>query len=108
MYSANTYGSFGMTMEERLSRSISICPHDDLTAPDELEEVLDDFRSYLDSRRKELESVLTAGQTLDTDDPYLIGHATGMRVGLEMASDLLHSYLMWARRGIRDPMSRDL
>ena len=70
------------------------------------EQVLDDFLRYLTDRRKELEAAITAGMDLDTDDPYLVGHATGMRAGLEMASDLVDSFGMWARRGVRDPLTR--
>jgi len=69
----------------------------------DLEAVLDNFVDYLDARRKELEGSLTAGVGFSTWDPYLIGYTTGMRAGLEMASDLVFSYLEWVRREIYHP-----
>ena len=70
---------------------------------DDLETILSNFQDYLDKRRKELEGPLTAGVKLDTWDPYLIGYTTGMRAGLEMASNLVASYSEWVRRKIYHP-----
>lgn len=70
---------------------------------DDLEAILGNYGNYLDKRRKELEGPLTAGVKLDTWDPYLIGYTTGMRAGLEMASNLVASYSEWVRRKIYHP-----
>jgi len=72
---------------------------------DDLEAILGNYGDYLDTRRKELEGPLTAGVKLDTWDPYLIGYTSGMRAGLEMASDLVASYREWVRRKIYHPDS---
>jgi hypothetical protein len=70
---------------------------------DDLEALLLNCENYIDQRRKELEGPLTAGVKLDTGDPYLIGYTTGMRAGLEMASNLVGSYQEWVRRKIYHP-----
>jgi hypothetical protein len=70
---------------------------------DDLEAILVNCEDYIDKRRKELEGPLTAGVKLDTWDPYLIGYTTGMRAGLEMASNLVASYSEWVRRKIYHP-----
>lgn len=70
---------------------------------DDLDALLRNCEDYIDKRRKELDGPLTAGVKLDTWDPYLIGYTTGMRAGLEMASNLVASYSEWVRRKIYHP-----
>jgi len=70
---------------------------------DDLGELLIACRSYLDERRKEIEGPLTVGVNIDTGDSYLLGYFTGMRAGLEMASDLVACYIEWADRKIYHP-----
>jgi len=70
---------------------------------DALGEILIACRTYLDNRRKEIEMPLTIGVHIDTNDPYLFGYFTGMRAGLEMASDLVGCYSEWADKKIYHP-----
>ncbi|HEX9907884.1 MAG TPA: hypothetical protein VGB78_05385 [Thermoplasmata archaeon] len=69
------------------------------------EEVLLSFWRYLGNRRAELRRPLTVGEGLDAESQYLLGYSTGVRAGLEMASDLVWSYLDYVRRGINNPDS---
>ena len=74
-------------------------------ADNEKLDTLEAFRSYLDKRRGELIEALSS-ERLDTWDPYLNGFSQGMKTGLEIAEDLVWSYMEWVTREVYRPDER--
>lgn len=69
-------------------------------------DILEAFRSYLEKRRLEITEALSPGMSLETWDPYLNGLSQGMKTGLEIAEDLVLSYIEWVTREVYWPDER--
>ena len=69
-------------------------------------DILSAFRSYLEKRRVEMSEAMNPGMGLETWDPYLLGFSQGMKSGMEIAEDLIYSYMEWVRREVYWPDER--
>lgn len=63
------------------------------------------FNDYLEKRTEEMRTAL-APENLDSWDPYFLGFRLGVETGLKISSDLIFSYMEWARRGDYQPEPR--